>query len=752
MRRTWLTSTTALALVLNAAAPVPGAALGTAAKAAPTEPAPLMRLAQSDTATDAVDDAQNLLEGAAGDAETAVQDAEAAAKDEADAAEEAAKTEAEAAKAAAEEGTADTEAAAEQQAEDSSAQQQAEDAANAAAQDTEAAAEPLAEDAAAVQDSATSEAEDAAAAAAQGMDTGAEPPAKDATAVDTSNSEADDAAAAVAQGIDSGAEPPAKDATAVGTANSEADDAAAAVAQGIDTGAEPPAEDGDGATGAESAGDTAAGAAQDTDAAVDTSVAPAADAETDTAAPEVAAPEVDVAPQEDAPADAVGGGVDTQTDAAATEGTADTAADNAADDLAGEEAAQGTGTAADAGLAAANDAEALPEVSAEAQAEAAAADVENAPVAAAASGEGEVVDTQESTVTEAEARASDEEFATTASGQRNAAAPAAAAPAAAAPATAAPATAAPAPAAPAVDDDDDNQLLKNLGVAAVAGLGAYAVGKMLNNGGEVVSNTGDRAVVRDPNGQYRIIKDDDTLLRQPGSNVATSTYSDGSTRTEVVAPDNSSTVTIRAADGRVLRRTRILPDGREVVLFDDTRQFDRVDVSDLKPAQAQAYDYSSADVDTLRAALSAKNEALPDRSFSLNQIRRIDAVRHLVPVIALDAINFRTGSAVIGPDEAQDLADLGKAMRAAIDDDPRQVFLIEGHTDTVGDASYNLALSDRRAESVALALTEYFDVSPANMIVQGYGESDLRVKQAGDLRANRRAAVRNITPLLAGRN
>jgi outer membrane protein OmpA-like peptidoglycan-associated protein len=89
-------------------------------------------------------------------------------------------------------------------------------------------------------------------------------------------------------------------------------------------------------------------------------------------------------------------------------------------------------------------------------------------------------------------------------------------------------------------------------------------------------------------------------------------------------------------------------------------------------------------------------------------------------------------------------------MLSAIDTDPAQMFLIEGHTDTVGDASYNLALSDRRAESFALALTEYFDVPPSNMIVQGYGEADLRIKQTGDIRGNRRGAVRNITPLLRG--
>ena len=77
-----------------------------------------------------------------------------------------------------------------------------------------------------------------------------------------------------------------------------------------------------------------------------------------------------------------------------------------------------------------------------------------------------------------------------------------------------------------------------------------------------------------------------------------------------------------------------------------------------------------------------------------------------------------------------------------------RVVFIEGHTDAVGSAAYNLALSDRRAESVALALTEYFQVPPENLVVQGYGEEFLKVQTAADERANRRASVRRITDLL----
>ena len=49
---------------------------------------------------------------------------------------------------------------------------------------------------------------------------------------------------------------------------------------------------------------------------------------------------------------------------------------------------------------------------------------------------------------------------------------------------------------------------------------------------------------------------------------------------------------------------------------------------------------------------------------------------------------------------------------------------------------------------MALALTEYFDIPPENMDIQGYGETELRIDTLRDEPRNRRAAVRIITPLL----
>ncbi|WP_375690347.1 OmpA family protein [Pseudooceanicola sp. LIPI14-2-Ac024] len=301
-------------------------------------------------------------------------------------------------------------------------------------------------------------------------------------------------------------------------------------------------------------------------------------------------------------------------------------------------------------------------------------------------------------------------------------------------------------------EDGNDSGLSTVEKIGILGLGALAVGTLLNNNQRVVSNSGDRVVI-DDNGTYRVLKNDDMLLRQPGADVKTYEFQDGSTRTVVTYEDGTQVETVRAYDGQVLSRTRVLPDGRSVTLFDDTRNYERVAVNELPQVTdtRRETSYSSdSDEAALRDALQARLARDPGRSFSLAQVRNIREVRSLAPEVEVNNVNFDTGSAVIRPEEAEALAALGSAMKSAIEDNPAEVFLVEGHTDAIGGAGYNLALSDRRAESLALALTEYFNVPPENMVVQGYGESDLKVMTAEAERANRRAAVRRITPLLDG--
>jgi outer membrane protein OmpA-like peptidoglycan-associated protein len=157
---------------------------------------------------------------------------------------------------------------------------------------------------------------------------------------------------------------------------------------------------------------------------------------------------------------------------------------------------------------------------------------------------------------------------------------------------------------------------------------------------------------------------------------------------------------------------------------------------------------AESDLDALRVALREDMAFDAGRTFSLRQIREIEQVRSLVPAIDLDTLTFATGSAAIPAEQARSLVRLGILIEELLLENPREVFLIEGHTDAVGSESYNLALSDRRAESVALALIEAFRIPPENLIVQGYGEAFLKVQTQAAEEGNRRATVRRITPLL----
>jgi outer membrane protein OmpA-like peptidoglycan-associated protein len=291
--------------------------------------------------------------------------------------------------------------------------------------------------------------------------------------------------------------------------------------------------------------------------------------------------------------------------------------------------------------------------------------------------------------------------------------------------------------------------LSDLEKVGLVALGAILVGAVLNNGNQVVDNTGDRVVVRDTAGKYFVYKDDDALLRRPGSNVRTETYRDGSTRTIVDRGDGTQVVTIRDATGRVLRRATFDQFGREIVLIDDLVEETRVDVTTLPPPNRARVTISTSDGDAeLKAALARLQAEELGRTFSLRQIREIPQVRALAATVEVNAITFDSGSAAIRASEAAKLADLGGIINDLIAANPGEIFLIEGHTDAVGSASSNLTLSDRRAESVARALTEFFNVPPENLVVQGYGESELLIPTTGDERANRRVAVKVITPLM----
>ena len=167
------------------------------------------------------------------------------------------------------------------------------------------------------------------------------------------------------------------------------------------------------------------------------------------------------------------------------------------------------------------------------------------------------------------------------------------------------------------------------------------------------------------------------------------------------------------------------------------------------PRERYIVELDRARPQTVYEVLDAAPVERIEKDYTVEQVRYSAPLRERMPRLDLD-INFETGSWQLTPDQIEKLNVVAEGLNRAIRRNPREVFLIEGHTDAVGSDDDNLSLSDRRAESVAVALTEQFHVPPENLVTQGYGEQSLKVQTQEASRENRRVSVRRITPLIGG--
>ena len=143
------------------------------------------------------------------------------------------------------------------------------------------------------------------------------------------------------------------------------------------------------------------------------------------------------------------------------------------------------------------------------------------------------------------------------------------------------------------------------------------------------------------------------------------------------------------------------------------------------PRDHYIVDDNRADEHLIYDTLIAPPVDVIERPYSLDEIRYSAPLRDRMPRIDLDTVTFDTGSWELTPDQIERLGLIADGLNRAIARSPREVFLIEGFTDAVGSAVDNLSLSDRRAESVAIALTQHFGVPAENLVTQGYGEQYL---------------------------
>jgi OOP family OmpA-OmpF porin len=110
----------------------------------------------------------------------------------------------------------------------------------------------------------------------------------------------------------------------------------------------------------------------------------------------------------------------------------------------------------------------------------------------------------------------------------------------------------------------------------------------------------------------------------------------------------------------------------------------------------------------LQSEVSSLQSAL--REFETRQTERGFEVTLGDVVFETDRANLKSGA-------EQRLRPLAQHLR----ENPDRVAQIEGHTDNVGSASYNLQLSDRRAHSVKDALLS-MGVSRQQLVARGFGE------------------------------
>lgn len=291
-------------------------------------------------------------------------------------------------------------------------------------------------------------------------------------------------------------------------------------------------------------------------------------------------------------------------------------------------------------------------------------------------------------------------------------------------------------------------------------LGAAAAGAVIGAlvpalGGRVAADEGDRLVI-ERDGELYVRKDESTLLRGRNVKVEYEQLQGGRVREIITRRNGSKIITVRDPGGYVLRRIKVRPNGKRIVLYnsrddDGARRVERVDLPPIRidiPRERYIVSARQADRELFRETFAAEPVYEPPQRYSLQQVRENENVRSLVRRVDLDTITFDTGSATVTRSQVALLGDIAGGILDVLDEDPSAVFLVEGHTDAVGSDLYNLTLSDRRAETVARILVEAYDVPPENLVIQGYGEEYLKVETEQAERANRRVTLRNISPIL----
>jgi outer membrane protein OmpA-like peptidoglycan-associated protein len=190
-----------------------------------------------------------------------------------------------------------------------------------------------------------------------------------------------------------------------------------------------------------------------------------------------------------------------------------------------------------------------------------------------------------------------------------------------------------------------------------------------------------------------------------------------------------------AEQNRADNRLEELQDEKQRVLL-DTREAQVEQARREAEARAEEAERKAREAETARQqaesareqAESAKAQAEAARREAEEARREAEALKQQLSelaakqtdrglVLTLGDVLFETGKADLMPGAARSIDKLAEFLR----ENPERSVLVEGHTDSTGGESFNLSLSQRRADSVSSAIMAR-GISPRRVLARGYGE------------------------------
>ncbi len=158
-------------------------------------------------------------------------------------------------------------------------------------------------------------------------------------------------------------------------------------------------------------------------------------------------------------------------------------------------------------------------------------------------------------------------------------------------------------------------------------------------------------------------------------------------------------------------------------------------------AVAQNYDIKTfhGHTPTSDELIESLKPSQPPEGIKFRGVRPVQATK---PKAVALSIQFEFGSAQLSSDAKTVLDNLGAALKSP--DLSANIFLIEGHTDSVGSDEYNQRLSEARAASVKSYLTSSFGIQPSRLETVGKGEAQPLDASNTEAAVNRRVQIVNV--------